>query len=199
VDEPDPARLLRTEPLGGEEVAAGLAGADGADHERRDHGRHDAEPHLAGRELRRLPGDRDVAGGDQAEPAADGRALDHHHDGLRAVVDRAQHQLERARVGAVLPLVVAGGALHPVQVGPGREALAGTRQHDRPHRLVLAQILEGLRQSGDQRLVERVVELRPVERHPRDRAVAAHEDDGILAHARLTSGTRRSASPGSAR
>ena len=95
------------EPLGGQEPAPRLARADRAHDEGRDHGRHDAEPHLAGRELRPLGGDGDVAGGDQADAAADGGAVDHGDHGLRALVDGAQHQLQRARVGPVALLVVA--------------------------------------------------------------------------------------------
>ena len=110
----------------------------------------------------------------------------------------AQHQLERARVGAVALLVVGRGALHPVEVGAGREALAGAGQHDGAHGGVLAQRLEGVRQVRDQRLVERVVELRPVQGDPGDRAVARDRTSASLI-ARLTSGTRRSASAGSAR
>ena len=64
VDEADPERRRRVEPLAGEEVAAGRRRADLRQHHRRDHRRDDPEPHLGEPEDRVLGGDRDVGAGD---------------------------------------------------------------------------------------------------------------------------------------
>ena len=127
MDEADPARLLGAEALAGKKIAARLARADGAHDKGRDHGRDDAEADLGRAETRRVGGDGDVAGGDEAGPAAQRGAVDHGDRRLGQLVERAQHRLETAGVLEVLGLAIARHAAHPVEIGAGGEALAGAR------------------------------------------------------------------------
>ena len=77
----------------------------------------------------------------------------------------------RARASSqVLVDAVVGGALHPVEVGAGAEALAAPGEHDDAHLVVVG--IEGDAgggQFGDQRVVEGIVPLGTVHPDRRDR------------------------------
>ncbi len=68
--EPEPEGGGRVEALAGDEVATGSAVADLSQHERRDHGRDDAELHLGEGEDCALVGKHDVRARDEASASA---------------------------------------------------------------------------------------------------------------------------------
>ena len=68
----------------------------------RDHGGDDAQPHLGEPELRAERGHRDVAGGDQARSAAQGRAVHARHHRLGRLVDGEEEVGQRLRLAQVL-------------------------------------------------------------------------------------------------
>src|SRR5690606_38152537 len=76
VQQADAVRLGGVEDLCAGEVAARVAAADGGDDVGRDHRRQQAEAAFGEPELRRGDADRDVAGGDQADAAAERGAVD---------------------------------------------------------------------------------------------------------------------------
>ncbi len=115
--------------------------------------------------------DGDVAGGGQPHAAAERGAL-HAGDGrLLHHRQRAQHVRQRAGVVLVVGDAVVGGALHPVEVGAGREAAAAAGEDDDADVLVAVEGDAGGRQLEDQVFVEGVVQFRPVHPDRRDRAV----------------------------
>ena len=102
VHEPDPESRRGIEPLAGDEVAAGCALADLAEHVGRDHGRCDSELDLRESEHSPLVGERDVGRGHEPGSAAERMALnDGDHRG-GAAVDRVEHAAQRIGVGNVL-------------------------------------------------------------------------------------------------
>ena len=162
LDEPDPQRRGRVEPLAGDEVAPRGARADLRQRERRDHRRDDPELDLGERELRLGPGDRDVRAGDEPAAAAERVALDAPITGAGHGVDRLEHHPQPPRVGDVLLVAELDRGPHPVDVGAGAEARPVAREHDRAR---VADVGERLGQLGDQLGVERVAPVRPRHRH----------------------------------
>ncbi len=153
VDETDPERGCRVEPLAGDEVATRSALADLPDRVRRDHGRDDAELDLREGERSALVCDRDVRGRDEAGAATEGVALDQRDHRGRTGIDRVEHAPERVRVRHVLVVRQLGGASHPVDVGSSAEALPLACDDDRAR---LADVDECLRQLLDEPRVEGV-------------------------------------------
>ncbi len=87
VHEPDASRLLGAEPLAGERIAAQLTHADGVGELRNDDGRRQSPPHLGDREDRVIRRDRDIAGRDDAGPAAEAAAVNERHGGHRHAIE----------------------------------------------------------------------------------------------------------------
>ena len=84
-----------------------------------------------------LRGDRDVAARDEADAAAERRAVDARDRRLRhACRACAASSRERLRVGQILGVAVARHLLHPVEIGAGAEARARAQQHDGAHVVV---------------------------------------------------------------
>ena len=168
VDEAHALGLGGAETFGGEEPAAGLAGADLGDDEGRDGRGRQAQPDFGQAEFRAFDGDRHVGAGDKANATAGDGAMDAGDDGFRAGVDGDEHVRQFHGVGAVLGLRPATGAAHPGDVGAGAEGLAVAGQQDGADSHVAAQRGEGFGERRDQRLVKGVVRRRPVQRDPRD-------------------------------
>ena len=169
VHEADAQRDLGAEALARHEVASRGPGADLRERERRDDRRHDAELHLAERELRARLRDDDVAAGDEAAAAAERVPLHARDDRCRAAVDRLEHRAQPERVGDVLLVGEVDRGAHPVDVRAGRERRAVAREHDGAR---VADVGERPGELGDQRRVEGVSPLRPRQRDPQHRAVA---------------------------
>ena len=193
VHQPDPRRLCRADPLAREHQPPGMAQPDRGEHVRPDHRRDQAKPDLGRAEGRLRARHHDVAAGDQAGAAAERGAV-HPGDGrLRQLVQGLHQPGERPRVGQILRLAVGRGAAHPVEVRPGREAPTGAGQDQDAHAGVGTQILQLLRQLGDQPVVEGVVDLRAVERQPGDALGAVLDAERSCGHGTSSIHTRRSA------
>jgi hypothetical protein len=186
MDEAEPQRLVRVEGLGGQHVAARGALADRADDIGADHRRDQAKPHLRDREARALRGDRDVAARHEPASARDRRAM-HRRDGrLGQLVERAHQPGQRLGVAPVLLLRIERHALHPVEVRAGGEAPALAREDDDTHAWIGLEAEQRLGERRDERVVERVVELGPIQHQPPD-ATLRHLDPQSAGHSRLTS------------
>ena len=97
VDQGDAQGGVGVEWRAGGGPAAGLARADGLDHIGRDHRRQQAEAAFGQAEAGRGAGDGDVAAGDQADAAAEGRTVDPGQGRLGQLVQGA-HQPDRKSV-----------------------------------------------------------------------------------------------------
>ena len=128
-----------------------------------------------------------VAGGDDARPAAHGRALDQGHGQGRDVVERLEHVGQAHGVVAVVALGPVRRVAHPVQVGPGAECAARAANEHRAHMVGAVQGLERLAQGGDGRGVEGVLLCRPVDGDEH------HAVGGGVDHRQLVVGVRRGA------
>src|SRR5690606_2012385 len=179
VEQADAHGFLRVEDLGAGEPAAGLARADGGDDVGRDHRGQQAELAFGEPELRLGYADGDVAGGDQADAAAEGRAVDAGGGRARQFVQGAQQAGEGEGVVAVLDLAGGGHAAHPVEVGAGGEARAFAFEHHHAYAGVGAEAGQGVGESGDQGGVEGVVQLRAVETETGHRPFAAELERGL--------------------
>ena len=115
-------------------------------------------------------GDHQVADGAQAHPAAERRTLDPDDDGDGARVERLEHVGHRHRVLLVALDVERHRRAHPGDVGTGAEgrAVAGQDDEAKLVRGLPGERRERLAQLGDERRVERVVDLGPGERDPGD-------------------------------
>ena len=172
----DAQRFRGVEYLGSEEVAARGARPNGAQHVRTDGGGREAELRFRETELRLRRADRDVAGRD--EPRATGESGSMHARDGRFIqpVERRQHVSERARIAQVLFVAVARHALHPVEIRAGTERRAVAGQHDYTDIRIGVELGTGFRKRRDQRVVEGIAHLGPVERHPGDAVLALHAD-----------------------
>ncbi len=198
VDKTDLHRAPGAEHLRRQKVATRLARADRIDDIRTDRRRGQAELDLAQAEGRPVRRDHRIAARDQPDAAAIGGSLHHADRRLVQPVQRVQHVRERLRVGGVGVLSERRYAAHPVEIGAGTEAAADARQHDDADVRMVIELAQGARHLADERVVEGVVPVRPVQGQARDAAlVDLHQKrthDGLL-----TSGKRRTASPGWAR
>jgi hypothetical protein len=136
--------------------------------------------------LSRYVGDGDVADRDETGAAADGRPVDARDDRLGAAVDLVQHQGEPQRVLVVLLLGVVDDPLHPVHVGAGAKAAAFAGEHGDADFGIVADRGEGLDQVHEHLVVERVADVRAVQRDPRDGALAG-QAYGVVSHWHLRS------------
>ncbi len=169
MDEPDPKRGRSVEALAGQEVPPRRSRPDPREDERRDHRRHDPEPHLREPEDRVLARNRYVDAGRDAATAAERVALDPGDHGRRARVDRVEHPVEAHGVLDVLVVGEVDRCPLPVDVGAGAEARPLACQDNRP---CVADVGERRRELGDQRRVERVPSLRLRQGDAENRAVA---------------------------
>ena len=108
-----------------------------------------------------------------------GRALDPGDGGLLQVGQGAQHGRQRPGVGEVFFHGVAGGPLHPGQVGAGGEALDAAGEDHDAHAVVGIQGLAGRGEIGDEGFIEGVVDLRAVHPQGGDGAIAGDFEGGI--------------------
>ena len=129
VDEPDAQRCLGVETLAGQEVAPRVR-ADLGQHERRDDGRDDPEPHLREAENGVGGGDRDVGARDQPAPAAERVAVYARDHRSGAGVDRLAHLVQAHRVLDVLVVGEVDRRALPLDVGAGAEGGAFAGEDD---------------------------------------------------------------------
>ncbi len=164
---------------------AGLRDADAGGDEWRDLGRHDADRGLAHGEARILGADRHVRDAENAEAARDGVAFDRRDHDLR----RGVHHLEEGAVFAVVQRdrvllararLLAHALFHVLEIGAGAEGAAGPAQDHGLDVTPFAQVLEHRAQLADQHWVERVLDLRPVERDVEPRALAPQQERLVL-------------------
>ena len=164
------------EDLAGEEQTARLAQADRGDHMRRDHRRHQPQLHFRQRELGAVHADRDIAAGDQADTAAIGRTVDPREGRFGQELQGAHQPRQTQRIVAVFLFAGSGHAAHPVQVRAGRKAAAAAGEHHGAHGRVGRCRLQRGGELGDQGVVERVVDLCPVQGEPGHGAAAFAQD-----------------------
>ena len=120
------------------------------------------EPGEVGAEARLRTGDAQVRHHRQAEPAADGRAVDGPHDRLLGAVEPHSLDVEVPRLAGL-------GALHQrvldvvaaAELGARAERRALRRQHDGAAGRVLVERLAGVRDLPDQLDVEEIVRRPP--------------------------------------
>ncbi len=172
VDQADPQCGLGIEVLAGGEPSTGLAWADGLDHIGGDHRRQQAQAAFGQAEAGCGAGDGDVAAGDQADTAAEGRAVDPCQGRLGQLVQGAHQPGQGQRVLAVIGFAGRSHAAHPLHVGAGREGGAMAGHHHGPDRIVPSGGLQRGGQPGDQAGVEGIVQFRPVQPEGDDGAAA---------------------------
>ena len=139
--------------------------------ERRDLRRRHAERRLGDRELRIRRRQHDVAAAHQAEPAAIGRALDHHHDRLRqrleARHDRAEARdcaARRRRCSPAFGSGVENISLKPLMSPPAQNVPFAPRTTAARISRRCASRYATRGQIAHHRAAERILRLRPVER-----------------------------------
>ena len=71
------------------------------------------------------------------------------------------------RIGQIVGMRIVGNALHPVQIGTGREAFALRRHHHGADIVAPRQLREHRLQARYQRAVQRIVDIRTVQGDPR--------------------------------
>ena len=152
-----------------------MALADLGDDERADDRRQDPEPRLGEPEPGPRLGDDEVGDGAQAHPATERRAMDARDHRRRTRVDGLEHLGHRHRVLLVALGVERHRGAHPVEVGAGAERRSVAGQDDRAKlaRRFAGEQRERGPQLGDQRGVERVVDVRAVERHAGNDAIGS--------------------------
>ena len=138
IDQPDALRLAPVEPVRGEREPPRARDADALRDERRDLRRRNAERGLGDREFRIRRRQHDVAAAHQPEPAAIGRALDHHHDRLRQRLETRHDRAEAAIMqGDSVPLAglrqrCREKLLEAVDVSAGAERAVRAAHHGGP-------------------------------------------------------------------
>ena len=137
----------------------------------------EAEPIEVGAEARLDAGDAKIGGERQAEPAADGRALHRRHERLAGAEDARGLLVE---VLAALVPRARGRAVGEIRAGA--EGLALRAQHHRAAAHVAIELLEGIGDLVDERIVE-VVVRRPLDLDLAD-VVRRHGDADVLVRAR---------------
>lgn len=188
------AGAASVEALGGQRIAPRGALADGLDHERGDGRRDQADAYLGQAEGRVVAADGHIAATDQADPAAEHRALDHRQGRLGQVVEMGHEFGDALGVGQVALVVEVHRLLHPGQVGTAAEVPATAAQHQQADLRVAADAIDGLQQFADHDGIEGVVLFRPVQPQGGYAARVDLKLDGLeFAHAGLlvTCGTRR--------
>ena len=171
VDQPDLARPAGGYALAGEKQRPRQRGSDLRDHERRDGGGRDAEPHLREREPRPLGGDHYVARRHQPDATPDGRPLHPSDDRLLATVNTLEHRRQRPSVGDVLLVGKSRSVVHVRDVRPGAERASLSREHHDPHGVIGGKILEAACKLADKIGIQRIVRVGPGKLHGRHRTL----------------------------
>ena len=148
-----------------------MALTDLGDDERRDDRWQDPETRLREPEARAALGDDEVCDSTQAHPAAKRGALHPRDDRDRAGVDGLEHVGHAHRVLLVALDVERARRPHPVEVRAGAERRPVAREDHAAQirRRLPRKGRERRSQLGDERRIERVVDLRAGQRHPGDR------------------------------
>ncbi len=97
----------------------------------------------------------------------------------------AHYRREPRGIRAVLVGRVFAGATHPVDVGASTERLANRSQHQNPDVAPRRQVAYALRQFGNHQLVERVLDLLPVQVNCRDATSIDTALDGLVVASKL--------------
>ena len=119
-----------------------------------------------------------------------------HHRQLAAAAEREARHCGDERLARPRDIVPAAdevaevhlgeaALLHLLDVGPGGEGLVGAGQHHGADRRIRLESAERLVEFLDQRAVERVQRLRPIEADEPDAAVGLDENVGVGRHAEL--------------
>jgi hypothetical protein len=137
--------------------------------------RHRAEVDLGLAEAGIFGGDDDVAHHRNLAPAAERETGDRGNDRLPALRDPFPAAGDEVlAVGLDVGLVD-----HFLDVGPGGEGLVATGEDDGGDRRVALQIVERRAEIGDQRRIQGVERLRPVQRDDADRPLPLEENVGV--------------------
>jgi hypothetical protein len=152
VDEADPQRRRRIDPLAGEEVPAARGSGRSSRAPSGDHSGDDPEPDLREAEHRVLAGDGDVDAGGQPRATAEGVPLDPRDDRRGAAPDRVEHPVEPAVVLDVLLVRELDRGALPLDVRARAERRPVARKHHDPR---VADVGERFRERRDQLGVER--------------------------------------------
>ena len=142
--------------------------------------RNDPDLHLGLTELGRLRGHHQVAHQRQFASTAervttdggDHRLVDRPKSGPAREVVILEH-LDRARLG------------HLRDVGPGREGAVIAGEDHAANGVIAIECFQRIDQLGDGLMIERVANLRPVDRHDADRAICLGEDELVRHHSLL--------------
>ncbi len=128
VHQADGFGLCRIEYFRAQEIASGLTCADGGDHIRRNHRRHQSELDLAQAEFGAVGRHRDIAAAGQSDAAAVCRTVDAGYGGKGQIVQAPQAARQRHGIGEIVVFAGLGHGTHPVQIGACRECRASTGQ-----------------------------------------------------------------------
>ena len=155
------------------------------------------------REDRVVGGDDDVADGDEADAAAERRAVDAADERHRQRVEQLEHPREVLGVAQVLltacrrpPSIIQARSAPAQNAGPSPESTIARSVGS------LARVSRQRRQRGDDFFVERVPHLGTVQRDAQDAVIvgrivaAGGDEDGHDDRRALTSGTRRTSASG---
>jgi hypothetical protein len=196
-DLPRPGRL---ESHAGEEQFSCRRSADLREHVGRDRRRHQPEFHLGEPEHGVVGGDHDVADGHQAGAAAERRPVDPADERNRQRVERFEKRREARRIAQVLLAREGDGFGHPRQVRARGKRLACPGEHGHAHIVAARQAARPVRELGNQRRVEGVSHVGPVEGDVLDKTLAASGNRRVVhtSWRHVTSGRRRTSRAGSA-
>ena len=176
IDQPDPLRLARVDDVGGEHQLLRAREADAAREEVRAAGvGNQADPGEQLREAGPVGRHHEIARQGQVTPRARCRSVDHgDRGGAEAsqrhdrAVDRLDPRLPFRRRHRIVP--------HQLDVAARAEVLARAPDHHHPHARVIAESLQRGFEVMAHRHVQRVADLRPVQRD-RGHAVRARGQD----------------------
>ena len=143
--------------------------ADSRNHEWRNDGRDDPQFHLRETELSGLDGDPDVARCHQSCAAAQRSAMNPRNYRLGTLCDREVHSSQRACILDVFVARVLRHPLHPIQIGAGAERFSVSGKDNDTDVVTCSKFGEGLRDQGNQFVVECIVNFRPIDGDSCDR------------------------------
>ncbi|PAV67823.1 hypothetical protein WR25_02693 [Diploscapter pachys] len=176
-DETDALGLLCPHPLIGQDHLLGAAKADHAGQEPT-HApiRCQADAGIGGGEMRRTPGDHDIAEQSQAQPRPCRRTVDHHDQGLGHRGKCHHGTVKRIGQGSQKAGCLITGSGHSAYVATGREETSGSRQDDAPHRWVRRDPRRRPGEIGCKSGVDGVARVGTVQRDTGDRALDIKSD-----------------------
>ncbi len=187
VDQAYAQRARRVEPATARKERASVRLADLGNHERRDDGRQYAQPRLGETEFRAGFCNDQVRHRAQAHPAAECRAVNPGNHRSGTTIDGIEHLGHDHCILLVLIACEPQAGAHPADVRTRAERRAGAAQDNGTQGVgrLIRETEEHSAQVADERCVECVVHVRPVERYPRDSAVrsaAFHAHHFALGH-----------------